>query len=75
MTCLLKLLGIGRRRIPFDREREVPVLRCSICTGERVAGFRDRRTGAFREERLIADDVELAEFMRSCGISEIEREY
>ena len=24
----------------FDRENQKPVLRCSICTGEKVAGFK-----------------------------------
>lgn len=25
----------------YDKERLIPVIRCSICTGEQVAGFKD----------------------------------
>ena len=25
----------------YDKEKQIPVLRCSICTGEQVAGFKD----------------------------------
>ncbi len=32
-----------------------PVLRCSICTGEQVAGFRDNATGKFRLSRLFPE--------------------
>ena len=31
----------------YDHEKLEPVIRCSICTGEEVAGFRDRETGRF----------------------------
>ena len=29
----------------YDRENKRPVLRCSICNGEQVAGFKDIHTG------------------------------
>lgn len=29
----------------YDRENEIPVLRCSICNGEQVAGFKNIHTG------------------------------
>lgn len=29
-------------RIVFDPSKQYPAIRCSICTGEQVAGFRDR---------------------------------
>ena len=31
----------------FDRENQKAVLRCSICTGEQVAGFKNIHTGQF----------------------------
>ena len=31
----------------YDPASQEPVLRCSICNGEQVAGFRDKTTGAF----------------------------
>ena len=37
----------------YDRVKEYPVLHCSICNGEQVAGFKNRDTGHFREITLI----------------------
>ena len=61
----------------FDRERHKPVIRSSICTGEQVAGFKDRRTGRFVEIMLIRDYGDIEAFMREYGISreEITREW
>ena len=59
----------------YDPETQRPVLRCSICTGEKVAGFKNIHTGKFEEVTLIRDDRELREFMDRYGISEVTREY
>ncbi len=59
----------------YDPETQRPVLRCSICTGEQVAGFKDIRTGAFEEITLIRDDRELREFMETYGIDKMTKEY
>lgn len=59
----------------YDREKEYPVLHCSICNGEQVAGFKNRDTGHFREITLIRTPAELDTFMKQCGISEITKEY
>ena len=58
-----------------DREKEYPVLHCSICNGEQVAGFKNRDTGHFREITFIRTPAELDTFMKQCGISEITKEY
>jgi len=69
----------GRKRVAehkeYDRENLRPVLRCSICNGERVAGFKDVHTGEFSEVAFIADDSELEAFMAEYGIEEITKEY
>lgn len=52
-----------------------PILRCSICNGEQVAGFKDIRTGKFEEVMFIRNDQELREFMEMYGISEVTKEY
>ena len=52
----------------YDRETQEPALRCSICTGEQVAGFRDRKTGHFEEVALIRKEQDLEEFRRRYGI-------
>ena len=53
-----------------------PVIRCSICTGEQVAGFRDGATGRFEEVTLIRTPADLEEFKAKYGISgKIEKIY
>ena len=61
--------------LSYDREKEYPVLHCSICNGEQVAGFKNRDTGHFREITLIRTPAELETFMKQCGITEIAKEY
>lgn len=70
----------GKKRKPeprseYDSENWKPVLKCSICNGEKVAGFKNIHTGEFREESFIRGDEELEAFMRKYGITEIRREY
>lgn len=59
----------------FDREKQTPVLRCSICNGEQVAGFKDKDTGKFHEAAFIRSERELKEFMEMYGIDRITKEY
>lgn len=56
----------------YDRDKLRPVIRCSICTGERVAGFRDKSTGKFSEVMLIRNIGDLEEFRRLYNIDEAE---
>lgn len=59
----------------FDRENLRPVLKCSICNGEQVAGFKDIRTGKFQEVRMIRDVRDLEEFKDMYGVTEVPKEY
>ena len=60
----------------YDLNLEKPVIRSSICTGEKTAGFRELATGKFREEMLIRTDRDLAEFKSQYGITgDIETVY
>ena len=53
-----------------------PVIRCSICTGEQVAGFRDETTGHVEEIMLLRSPEDLVRFKERYGISgEIEKIY
>lgn len=61
--------------IAYDKENLRPVIRSSICTGERVAGFKDIRTGKFKDIMLISNDRDLKSFMDAYGISDIDKEY
>ena len=61
----------------YDKTKQKPIIRASICTGEKVAGFKDLATGQFSEIMLIRDDSDLYEFMQSYGVErdEIVKEY
>ena len=61
--------------VPFDPIRQIPVIRASICTGEQVAGFKDRSTGHFTEAMLIRGEADKQRFMRMYGIEHITTEY
>ena len=54
----------------YDRERLTPAVKCSICTGEKAAGFLDKSTGRFTEAALIRTEKDLAAFMKRYGITE-----
>ena len=56
----------------YDREKQKPVIRSSICTGEKVAGFQELHTGKFTEVMLLRTPDDLAEFRRLYGIGEEE---
>lgn len=59
----------------FDRENLVPVLKCSVCTGEQVAGFRNKHTGRFTDIMLIRSQADLDEFRRIYKITDMKTEY
>lgn len=63
------------KQADYDRENWRPILKCSICNGERVAGFKNIHTGEFREECFIRNDRELEAFKQKYGITEIAKEY
>lgn len=65
----------GRRKKvteTFDRDEKRPVIRCSICTGEQVAGFQEIKTGKFEEVMVLRDSGDRREFMERYGIREEE---
>lgn len=47
-----------------------PVIRSSICTGEKVAGFKNRQSGVFEDIMLIRVPDDVAEFRKKYGIGE-----
>lgn len=58
----------------YDKIGKKPVIRASICTGEKVAGFRDEKTGRFEELMLIVEDKDLEEFLKLYGVKKEEIE-
>ena len=53
---------------PFPPERFEPVIRSSICTGERTACMRDRQSGKVHEIMLIRTSQDLAAFAKAYGV-------
>ncbi|MCR5796410.1 MAG: aspartate dehydrogenase [Eubacterium sp.] len=51
------------------------VLKCSICNGEQVAGFKSKENGHFTEVMLIRSDEDLVKFKEVYEIEEIKKEY
>ena len=54
-----------KKQCSFDRENLRRVIRSSMCTGERVAGFKNIHTGKFSEIMLLRDSRDLAEFLET----------
>jgi len=53
----------------YDKERLYPAIRSSICTGEKVAGFKNRETGNFTEITLVTSDKDIEDFKNRYGIT------
>lgn len=52
----------------YNPTEKTPVIKCSICTGEQVAGFQDNATKAFEDIMLIQNAADLAHFREMYGI-------
>lgn len=61
--------------IIYDPDNQIPVIRCSICTGEQVAGFKDVRTGHFTDVCLIKSDKDIEAFKKQYKLDNIVKEY
>lgn len=61
--------------IRFDPETQYAVIRSSICTGEKVAGFKNRKDGHFTEVMLIRDSEDEMRFKEIYGLDTVKVEY
>ena len=59
----------------FDPETQYAVIRSSICTGEKVAGFKNKTDGHFTEVMLIRSPADEKEFKETYGVESIKVEY
>jgi len=90
VTVLIWIGKFGKRKVkqvpqvdPMDRKRKeaynpteyTAVIKASICNGEQVAGFKNKKTGQFTEVLLIRGDKDLEEFKKRYGVEEIKKEY
>ena len=69
------MFGRKKDRPVFDKTGKHAVIHASICTGERVAGFKDDKTGRFEEIMLIRNDKDLEEFMEAYDVAQITKEW
>ena len=63
------------QEIPFDEAKQYAVIRCSICTGEQVAGFKNKEDGTFVEVMVIRSPGDLEFFQKTYQIETIKKEY
>lgn len=66
------MFGKKKRTYGYDKNTQLPMMRISICTGEKVAGFKDKATGKFTDVMLIKNEADLNEFCRQYGIEKEE---
>ena len=59
----------------FDPETHYAVIRSSICTGEKVAGFKSKADGHFAEVMLIRSQKDIEDFKRTYGVETVKTEY
>ena len=61
--------------IPYDSKMLYPVIMSSICTGEKVAGFKNKKNGHFTEVMLIKTKADEDRFKKMYGLDDIKVEY
>ena len=61
--------------VPFDPETQYAVVRCSICTGEKVAGFKNKADGRFTEVMLIRSPRDEEKFREMYHLDTVKTEY
>ena len=60
---------------PYDEAKDEAVIRCSICTGEQVAGFRSREDGNFVGVMVIQSEKDLENFKRLYRVDDVRKIY
>ena len=61
--------------IVFDPEKQYAVIRSSICTGEKVAGFKNYSDGHFTEVMLIKSPKDEEIFRETYHLESVKTEY
>ena len=59
----------------YDPETQYPAIRASICTGEKVAGFRNKKDGRFTEVMLILSPEDEERFRKQYKVKDLPTEY
>ena len=64
-----------KNEIKFDPETQYAVIRSSICTGEKVAGFKNKKDGHFTEVMVIRSPEDERRFKAIYGLETVRTEY
>ncbi len=62
-------------KIEYDSDTQYAVIRSSICTGEKVAGFKNKTDGHFTEVMLINEPQDEENFKKTYGLDTVKVEY
>lgn len=60
------------KKVVYDKTGKIPVIRASICTGEKVAGFKDAVTGRFEDLMVIRTEADLKGFLKQYDVRQEE---
>ena len=63
------------RKILIEEDLMKAVIRSSICTGEKVAGFKNLQNGKFEELMLIKTERDIEAFKDKYGLQTVYKEY
>ena len=63
------------KKLPYDGTRQQAVIKSSICTGEKVAGFKNLDDGQFVEVMLIRTPKDEQQFKKLYGLKSVSVEY
>ena len=64
-----------KETFPYDPGKQYPIFMCSICTGEKVAGFKNKEDGRFTEVMLIHSAKEEQHFKELYELEDVKIEY
>ncbi len=62
-------------KIKYDPDKQYAMIRSSICTGEKVAGFRNKEDGHFTEVMLIRSYEDELRFKEMYNLETVKTEY
>lgn len=60
---------------PYDPNTQIPIIKSSVCTGEKIACFQNKETHKLTEIMLIANDQDLANFCHKYQINPKDLKY
>ena len=71
----MSILRRKKQTVPFDPKTQYAVIRSSICTGEKAAGFRDLNGERFVEVMLIRSPEDVEQFKSLYKLDTVKTEY